>query len=125
MLNPKIFNEAQKILPFKPHIDCFAARINNQLSEYFSRRPDTEAKFGMLPGVLQKIPVEQEQALIEPFWPPQPWLSQILNLVAQEPLIYKPTATNLILPQDSKAKHPLSEKLSLMVAVLSRKNIGN
>ena len=72
------------------------------MSEYFSRRPDTEAKFidaftvtwhpylcylfpyfGLLPGVLQKIPVEQEQALIvEPYWPTQPWISQMLNLVA-------------------------------------------
>ena len=42
---PKMFNEAQKILPFHPSIDCFATRINTQLSEYFSRRSDPEAKF--------------------------------------------------------------------------------
>ena len=45
MLNPKIFNEAQNILSFQPQIDCFATRINTQLSEYFSRRPDPETKF--------------------------------------------------------------------------------
>ena len=39
MLNPKFFNEAQKILSFQPQIDCFATRINTELSEYFSRRP--------------------------------------------------------------------------------------
>ena len=32
-------------MSFKPQIDCFATRINTQLSQYFSRRPDTEAKF--------------------------------------------------------------------------------
>ena len=40
MLNSKIFNEAQKRLLFQPDIDCFATRINTQLFEYFSRRPD-------------------------------------------------------------------------------------
>ena len=45
MLNPKIFNETQNILSFQPQIDCSATRINTQLSEYFSRRPDPEAKF--------------------------------------------------------------------------------
>ena len=45
MLNPKIFSEAQKILLIPPQTDCFAIRINTQLSEYFSRRPDPEAKF--------------------------------------------------------------------------------
>ena len=36
MLNPKIFNEAQKVLSFQPQIDCFATKINTQLSKYFS-----------------------------------------------------------------------------------------
>ena len=145
MLNPKIFNKAQNILSFQPQIDCFATRINTQFSEYVSRRPDPEAKFldaftvnwrpclyylfppfSMLPRVLQKIQVEQEETLVvAPYSPTQPWFSQILSLAAQKPLIYKPSATNLILPQDPKAKHPLAEKLSLMVAVLSGKSIGN
>ena len=113
--------------------------------EYFSRRPDPEAQFidaftvnwrphlwylfppfSLLPRVLQNIQVEQVEAQIgAPYWPTQPWLSQILSLAAQEPLIYKPTTKNLILPQDPKAKHPLAEKLTLMVAVVSGKNIGN
>ena len=79
----KIFNEAQKVLSFKPQIDCFTARINTQLSEYFSRRPDAEAKFidaftvnwrpdlcyafppfSLLPRALQKTQVEQIEDLI-------------------------------------------------------------
>ena len=60
--------------------------------------------------------MQQEEALIvAPFWPNEPWFSQVFKLAAQVPLIYKPTATNLILPQDPKVKHPLAEKLSLMV----------
>ena len=83
MLNPKIFNEAQNILSLQPQIDCFATRINTQLFQYFSRRPDPEEKFidaftvnwhpylcylfspfSLLPRVLQKIQVEQVEALI-------------------------------------------------------------
>ena len=116
MLNPKIFNKAQNILSFQPQIDCFATRINTQISEYVSRRPDPEAKFidaftvnwrpcwyylfppfSLLPRVLQKIQVEQEEALVvAPYSPTQSWFSQILSLAAQKPLIYKPSATNLI-----------------------------
>ena len=89
MLNPKIFNEAQKILSFQPQVDCFATRISTQLPEYFSRRLDPIAKFidgfavnwhsylcylfppfSLLPRVLQKIQVEQVEALIvAPYWP--------------------------------------------------------
>ena len=105
------------------------------MSEYFSRRPNPEAKFtdvftvnwrpylsylfppfSPLPQVLQENQVQQEEALIvAPFWSNEPCFSQVLSLAAQEPLIYKPTATNLILPQDPEVKHPLAEKLSLMV----------
>ena len=82
--------------------------------------------FSLLPRVLQKIQVEQVEALIvAPYWPTQPWFSQILSLAAQKLLIYKPSATNLILSQDPKAKHALAEKLSLIVAVSSGKNIGH
>ena len=132
-------------MSLQPQKDTFPARINTQLFEYFSRRPDPEAKFidaftvnwrphlwylfplfSLLSRVLQNIQVEQVEAQIgAPYWPTQPWFSQILSLAAQEPLIYKPTAKNLILPQDPKAKHPLAEKLTLMVAVVSGKNIGN
>ena len=133
------------ILSFEAQIDCFATRINTQLFEYFSRRPDPKAKFidtftvnwrpclcclflpfSLLPCELQKIQVEQAEALIvAPYWPTQPWFSQILSLAAKELLIYQPTATDLILPQDPKAEHSLAEKLSLMVAVISGKNRGN
>ena len=137
MLNPKIFNETQKILSFHSQLDCFATRINTQLSEYFSRIPHPEAKFidaftinsnpylcyllppfVMLPRPLQNIQVEQvEPLIVAPYWLTQPLFSQILNLAPQEPLVYKLTATNLILRQNLKAEHPLAEK--------SGKNIGN
>ena len=130
-------------MSFQPQVDCFATRVNP--FEYFSRKPDPEAKFidaftvnwhpylcyvfppfSLLPYVLKKIQVEQVEALIvAPYWPTQSWFSQVLSLAVQEPLIYKPSATNLILSQDPKAKHPLAENLSLMGAVLSGKNIRN
>ena len=102
ILNPKIFDEAQKILSFQPQVDCFATRINTLLPEYFSKRTGPEAKFmdtftvnwhpylcypfppfSLLPRVLQKIQVEQVEALIvAPYWPTQSWFIQILNLAA-------------------------------------------
>ena len=100
MLNPKIFNETQKVLSFHSQLDCFATRINTQLSKYFSRIPEPEAKFidaftinsnpylcyllppfVMLPRPLQKIQVEQvEPLIVAPYWLTQPLFSQILNL---------------------------------------------
>ena len=128
---------------FSPRIDCFGTRINTQLPEYFSKRPDPEAKFidaftvhwrpylcylfplfSQVPSVLQKIQVEQVESLIvAPYWPTQAWFSQSLSLAIQELLIYKPSAIKLILPQDPKTKHPLAEKLSLTVPVLSKKKL--
>ena len=51
--------------------------------------------FSLVPHLLQKIQVEQVEALIlATYWPIQPWFSQILSLAAQEPLAYKLNATN-------------------------------
>ena len=78
-------------------MDAFTVNWRSYLCYLFS-------PFSLLPRALQKIQVEQVEALtVALYWPTQPWFSQILNLVAQEPLIYKPTATNLVSPQDPKA----------------------
>ena len=45
MLNKSIFNNVCKRLGFYPNIDCFANRLNHQVSSYISYRPDPTAKF--------------------------------------------------------------------------------
>ena len=62
-----------------------------------------------------------EALIVAPYWPNQPWLCQMFSSAEQQPLIHKPNATNMILPQDPKDKQPLAEKLSLVVEVLSGK----
>ena len=42
-LNPSIFKKVTNFLSFIPDIDCFANRINTQLSKYISYRPDPNA----------------------------------------------------------------------------------
>ena len=43
-LNDSIFSDMLKHFKFKPVIDLFASRINNQLPRFFSFRPDPEAE---------------------------------------------------------------------------------
>ena len=143
--NSKTLNEVLKFLLFQSQIDCSAIRINTELSEYFWRRQDPKAKFinaftvnwclylcylflpfSLLPCVLQKIQVEQIEALISPLsWPKNLGSVKFMSLAAQERLIYKPNAAILILSKDHKAKHLIERKLFLVVALLSMKNIEN
>ena len=43
MLNPEIFQKAIKQLKFKPDLDCFASRLNTQLTKYIYYKPDPNA----------------------------------------------------------------------------------
>ena len=43
MLDPAIFQKTMKYLKFEPDLDCFASRLNTQLLNYFSYKPDPYA----------------------------------------------------------------------------------
>lgn len=138
MLNKVIFGKITGKL-FKPKLDLFASRINNQLDKYVSWKPDPGAfavdaftldwstdtfyafpPFSLLGRVVQKI--EQDQAegiVIIPNWPSQPWYPQVMRLVVTAPLILPSGKNTLKLPYDMMKIHPLHPKLVLLACHLS------
>jgi len=139
MLNREIFLSTITALNFKPDIDLFATRLNNQLDQYISYKPDPNCvavdafttswktlkfyafpPFICLPRVIQKICNDQAIGiLVVPDWPNQPWYSQFMNIVIEK-IYVSPRMDLLQLPQ-KQAKHPLHKTLGLQVAIVSGK----
>ena len=139
MLNSLIFEDACRICEFKPDIDLFASRLNAQLDNYVSYRPDPFASyvdafslnwhylkgyifppFSLLGKVLQKIRTDKAVALlVAPYWPTQPWFSAMQALLVGEPFIIRPHIDNLTLPNRPSEHHPLHHKLQLIIGKLS------
>lgn len=138
-LNKHIFHRACTKLNVKPNIDLFASRINCQLKPYISYTPDPEAiavnafhhswlgyqfyafpPFCLISQVLQKIQKEKSEGLlIIPKWPTQSWWPVAMRMLMQSPILLPQTPSTLILPSNPLEKHPLHEKLVLVVCHLS------
>ena len=123
----------------KPDIDLFASRINHQLSNYISWRPDPGAKavdafsvnwsltynycfppFSIILKVLQKIQQDKAQAIVVvPYWTTQNWFQVLLGMLVDHPLIMTASLNILYLPTPLTTPHPLHPKLKLLVAHLS------
>ena len=118
-------------------MDRFASRINKQIEEYISFRPDPYAshidaftinwnnmKGYMLPpcSVYQKYYSRSKQTVmvVVSRWPTQSWFTIVVELSIKEPLLITPHPKNLVLPQDQLQIHPLAKNLTLMVGILSR-----
>ena len=91
-----------------PHIDLFASRLNKKLDLYYSKGPDPySAGFNALVmnwnGVVYAFPPiklvgtfinkfihdnAQDALLISPFWPSQPYFTNILGLLANNPILF-------------------------------------
>ena len=101
----------------KPDIDLFASRINHQLSNYISWRPDAGAKavdafsinwsptynycfqsFSIIQKVLQKIQREARAIVVVPYWTTQNWFFVLLGMLIDCPLILKASLSILYLP---------------------------
>lgn len=118
-----------------PDIDLFASRINRQTKKYVSWKPEPEAfaidafsmnwnnhfayifpPFSLLSKVIKKICRDRAKGvLVFPVWSTQPWYPQVLELAKGNPIVIRPNVTNLALPQDKAAVHPLAEKLVLQI----------
>ena len=114
-----------------PEIDLSASRINKQTQKCLSLKPELQSSevdafsinwshhfmyifplFSLLTKVIKKICRNQAtEILISPALSTQPWYPQALELSGEVLLKIKPNLTNLILPQDKAAVHPLAEKL--------------
>lgn len=138
-LDPLIFGEINRL--FGPVcIDLFATRINNQVENYVSWRPDPQAiavdaftlnwssynlaylfpPFSLLGRILQKI--EQDAArvvLIAPVWTTQSWFPKLLRLVTTQPRLLPSQPHLLYLPRKLDLCHPLHNKLRLAAFSLS------
>ena len=140
MLDRDTFRFATSQLGFTPEIDLFATRINHQVSQYVSYRPDPGCMavnaftldwsglkfyafppFICLPRVIQKICNDGAVGMIiVPNWPNQPWFSQFLEIVLTK--IYLPPRQNLLQLPQRPMSHPLNKTLGLYAAIVSGKH---
>ncbi|XP_057316824.1 uncharacterized protein LOC130657847 [Hydractinia symbiolongicarpus] len=136
-LNVKQFNIISNIF-WKFDIDLFASRLNAKCEDYFSLRPDPDAKavnafaqtwsnlnfyafppFNLIGKVLAKINIDQATGiLVVPFWSSQPWFPQAINMLYRTPVLFPPSSRLLFLP-GTKRQHPLHQTLSLLMLPVS------
>jgi hypothetical protein len=133
MLDKMVFSQLNlRLGPLQ--IDLFASRINHQLPQYAAWRPDPNAvfidaftqswsatyayafpPFSMIGRCLQKVETDQASlVLIAPVWPAQPWYSQILRLLCNQPILLPNSAALLADPQGQH--HPLALQRKLHLA---------
>ena len=118
----------------KLDIDLSTSRINHQLSNYISWRPDPGAKavdaftinwsptynycfppFSIILKVLHKIQQDKGQAIVVvPYWTTQNWFSILLGMLVDHPLIMSASLNILYLPTHPAIPHPLHPKLKLL-----------
>ena len=116
-----LFDRVLKTLKFSPTIDLFASRLNHQLPTYVSYKPDPNPyavdafslvwkqftfycfpPFSCITECLQKIKKEESEGLlIVPQCSIQPFYSQLLQILKQEPMIIQANAKNLYIVQFS------------------------
>ena len=139
MLSKASLQDALNELGFMPEIDLFASRINNQFTKYVSNKPDPSAlaidaftldwsklmfyaspPFSVIPAVLSKIVADKAMGdCILPDWPTQGWYLKAIQMLGKERVILKARRDLLSLPSHPKEIHPLWNKLTLMVCLLS------
>jgi hypothetical protein len=142
MLNPKYLSQALEGIPFTPVIDLFASRINKQLDQYVSYRPDPFASdinaftiswadtnfycfppFSFMLRVVRKIICNRARGvLVVPQWPTQSWYPMLLPILEQPPVVLSPAQNMLLLPSKPKQRHPLHKKLRLAICLVSGAN---
>lgn len=124
---------------FMPEIDLFASELNNKVKKFVSWFPCASAQaadafsiswtdllsycfppFSLIAQVLAKLRTDTASALVVmPFWTSQTWFPQMLDLLVDHPRYISPRKRLLGLPHQADVLHPLSKKLSLLVAHLS------
>lgn len=136
MLDRKIFSALCDKF-FVPDLDLFASRINAQLHDFVSWKPDPDASytnaftipwsrglnyafppFSIVGRMLQKLQEDRATLLvILPLWPTRVWFPRALQLLVEDPVILPRNC--LTFPQDPSHKHPRSATLRLAAMILS------
>lgn len=138
MLDKKVFSEILCHFDVHPSIDLFASRINSQLENFVSWKPDPEAKyidtfshkfpdtifyafppFSLINKFLKKVELEEmEGILIAPTWSSQNYFPFLLDLIIDLPLVL-PWRKKLLVNPISRTAHPLGKRLRLAAFLLS------
>ena len=133
MIKSHIFRDFCALLG-RPDIDLFASRLNAQLENYVSYRPDPDARavdsfmldwtcfdmpylfppFSVIARVLSKVRREGVTAvMVLPIWPTQSWWPAALAMAVAQPYILPKHC--LWMPQAEGMQHPLT---TMRLAVL-------
>ena len=133
-------NAAQNIMSLwdRPEIDMFASRLSKQLDRYVSWRADPDAEFvdaftmnwenvyfyafppfSLISRLMTKLREDHSECiLIAPIWLTQTWFPTVMEHLIEHPYILPVDPELLSLPGTMR-RHPLSNKLILMVCRLS------
>ena len=121
MLNPRIFRGVVARLG-QPDIDLFASRVNHQIPEFVSWRPEPTAvatdafnltwnyhlsylfpPFSLILLCLKKMQRDQAECiLIAPVWKSRPWYPILLSMLSYQPLLLPQSWFLLKLPGTNK-----------------------
>ena len=137
MLNRSSFKTILDRFP-NLNIDLFATRLNHQLEQYVSWKPDPGCMavdafsinwhsshfyafppFSLIGRCLQKICVDQASGvMIVPLWPTQTWFPSLLQMLFHQPwvLVAEPSLLEHPVTQEP---HPLHQALHLLVCPVS------
>ncbi len=122
-----------------PDIDLFASRINTQLKNYVSWRPDPTAQwvdafsmswkglfvylfppFSLMTKVLQQLDRDHAKAVVVyPNWSTMVWFARLQQRRIGKPIALPPNC--LTLPQSPDKLHPLGKRLHIYACVLQGK----
>lgn len=139
MLNPEFFQKLSLLWsPFE--IDLFASRLNKQINNCLSWKPDPGAtavdafsilwdrmpfyafpSFSLIPRCLQKITADKAEAVtIVPMWPTQTYYPRIMSMLIEPPRLLLRKENLLRLPH-CRLNHPLWKKMQLMSCLRQKK----
>ena len=137
-MDVKRCQDALSQLGFTPEIDLFALRINNQftntcltnqihmlwllmlLTDWSKLMFYAFPPLSVIPAVLSKTVAEEAMGVcILPDWPTQGWYPKAIQMLLKERIILKARKDLLSRPSHPKEVHPLWNKLTLMVCLLS------
>jgi hypothetical protein len=124
---------------FVPDIDLFASRLNAQLDQYVSWKPDPDAfaidamkllwhgfnpyifpPFSMISAILSKIREDgvEQAIMVVPCWPTQAWFPLILQMLASSP-VKLPVCKDILRQVHDGRVHPLRKTLHLTACCVS------
>ena len=135
MLNQEVSQKLSQLWgPFE--IDLFASRLNKQIDNYVSWKPDPGATavdafsilsdrkpfygflpFSLIPRCLQKITTDKaEGVIIVRMWPTQTYYPRMMSMLIQPPRLLLRKENLLTLPH-CQPNHPLWKKMQLMACL--------